>query len=88
MRAKGLAVPRTRRGDGTMPEELERAGVTKREADVLALIGDGLSNAEIAAKLYLSVRTVESHTSSLIRRLGVDGRPGLIATAVRLRSGG
>jgi DNA-binding CsgD family transcriptional regulator len=48
--------------------------VSPREADVLAAVGERLSNAEIAAKLYISVRMVESHVSSLLRKFGVANR--------------
>ena len=41
-----------------------------REAEVLALLGEHLSHAEIAARLFISVRTVESHVASLHRKLG------------------
>lgn len=48
--------------------------VTRREADVLAALGKRLTNAEIATQLYLSERTVESHVSSLLRKLGATNR--------------
>ncbi|MFC7588297.1 ATP-binding protein [Nonomuraea antimicrobica] len=48
--------------------------MSKREAEVLALLGAHLSNAEIAAHLHLSVRTVENHVSSLLRKCGVADR--------------
>ncbi|WP_409235162.1 ATP-binding protein [Streptomyces sp. PA5.6] len=51
--------------------------VSAREADVLALLGEHLSNAEIAARLFISVRTVESHVSSLLRKLEVPDRRAL-----------
>lgn len=57
-----------------MPELLQRAGVSPREAQVLEGVGVRASNAEIAAKLYISVRTVESHVSSLLRKLGAADR--------------
>jgi predicted ATPase/DNA-binding CsgD family transcriptional regulator len=55
--------------------------VSPREAEVLAAIGERLSNAEIAAKLYISVRTVESHVSSLLRKFGVTDRWALVEKA-------
>ena len=52
-----------------------------REAEVLDLVAERLTNAEIARKLYVSVRTVESHVSSLLRKLGVPDRRALAAYA-------
>lgn len=48
--------------------------VSAREAEVLDLVGEHLSNAEIGARLFISVRTVESHVSALLRKLGVADR--------------
>ena len=50
------------------------AGLTRRQADVLALIADGLTNAEIADELVLSVRTVDTHVGAILDRLGVRSR--------------
>ncbi|WP_328474186.1 LuxR C-terminal-related transcriptional regulator [Actinoplanes sp. NBC_00393] len=55
--------------------------VSAREAEVLALVGQHLSNAEIGAKLFISVRTVESHVSSLLRKLNVADRRALARRA-------
>ena len=59
-------------------------GVTQREHDVLGLVARHLTNSEIADRLFLSVRTVESHVSSLIRKLGVTDRRGLVRRAEEL----
>jgi DNA-binding CsgD family transcriptional regulator/tetratricopeptide (TPR) repeat protein len=50
------------------------APVSRREAEVLAALADRLSNADIAAKLFVSERTVESHVSALLRKLGARNR--------------
>ncbi len=59
-------------------DRLDRAGVTAREREVLALLGERLTNGEIGERLYISVRTVESHVSSLLRKLGADTRRDLV----------
>jgi predicted ATPase/DNA-binding CsgD family transcriptional regulator len=63
---------------------LTDAGVSTREADVLSGVAEHLTNAEIAARLYISVRTVESHVSSLLRKLGVADRRELASYAAAL----
>ena len=84
LRDAGAPVPRRRRPTGTVPAELDALGVTCREAEVLRLLGEGLSNAAIAARLYISVRTVETHVSSLLTKLQVDGRGQLTARSLAI----
>ncbi|MFG1922615.1 ATP-binding protein [Cryptosporangium sp. NPDC048952] len=55
--------------------------LTAREAEVLVLLRDRLTNVEIASQLVVSVRTVESHVSALLRKLGVEDRRALARLA-------
>ncbi|MEI5584190.1 MULTISPECIES: ATP-binding protein [unclassified Agromyces] len=50
------------------------AGLTARQVDVLRLVAEGLTNAEIADRLVLSVRTVDTHVAALLAKLGVASR--------------
>ena len=68
-----------------IPARLARAGVTDREAEVLWAVGERLRNREIAGRLHLSVRTVESHIAALLRKLGAPDRATLAETAVQMR---
>jgi DNA-binding NarL/FixJ family response regulator len=54
-------------------------GITSREAEVLGLVADGLANKQIAERLTLSVRTVEKHVESLLRKTGCASRTQLAA---------
>jgi DNA-binding NarL/FixJ family response regulator len=51
---------------------------------VLALLGDGLTNAEIAERLFLSEKTVAHHVSAILRKLGVANRVQAVTEAARL----
>ncbi|MEU7141472.1 LuxR C-terminal-related transcriptional regulator [Nocardia sp. NPDC046473] len=64
-----------------MSKSKPAAGISDREAEVLALVGQHRSNAEIAAQLFISVRTVETHVSSLLRKVGVADRRALAGRA-------
>ena len=57
------------------------ANLTAREVDVLALVAEGLTNAEIAERLFVSTRTVDHHVSAILRKLGVPTRARAIAAA-------
>ena len=57
-----------------MADPLAASGVTRKEAEVLAGLGEQLTNAEIAARMYVSERTVETHVSSLLRKLRASNR--------------
>jgi predicted ATPase/DNA-binding NarL/FixJ family response regulator len=56
-----------------LPDELETAGLTPRELEILRLIAAGKSNQQISEQLVLSVRTVERHISNIYKKIGVYG---------------
>jgi NarL family two-component system response regulator LiaR len=55
-------------------KEIEKLGISKRELDVLALMATGLSNEEIAEKLFVSLNTVKTHSSNIFLKLDVKRR--------------
>ena len=63
-------------GEPFVPDEGKRAdlGITRRELEVLALIAQGMSNREIAGKLFVSENTVKTHSSRVLDKLGAKRR--------------
>jgi len=83
LRQAGERVPRAGRGNAQVPPQMRRLGITSREMDVFLLVARGFSNTEIAAKLYISPKTVETHIASLVAKTGQTGRRELVAHAAR-----
>jgi DNA-binding NarL/FixJ family response regulator len=68
----------------TEKQELNNAPVlSSREKEVLELIGDGLTNPQIAEKLFISLHTVDSHRKNLLTKFGVNNTAGLIKQAAK-----
>ena len=64
---------------------LRKLGISKREHEVLALVSVGLSNQEIAEKLFVSTSTVKTHVSSILAKLDASRRTQAIRRAKELR---
>lgn len=81
----GAVLRRVRQdGSGASPS-LEQYLLTDREVAVLALIGAGLNNAEIAARLHLSISTVKTHVSNVFTKTGSRDRVQAAILAIRAR---
>jgi DNA-binding CsgD family transcriptional regulator len=79
----GASPNRNGRADPRVPSAGRARQLTRRELEVLGLLANGHTNAEIADKLVLSVRTIESHRASLQRKLGRPSRSELVQYALR-----
>ena len=77
--ARGLTVPRGPRASS----RANPSGLTARELEVLRLLTDGLSYAEVAEQLFLSEKTVGHHVSAVLRKLGEPTRSRAVVAALR-----
>ena len=82
-RGEGFFSPQAARAMLERPTD-ESAELTPREREVLVLVVDGLSSAEIAKTLHLSVKTVEGHRSRLMDKLGANNAAAMVRAAIRL----
>jgi DNA-binding NarL/FixJ family response regulator len=84
LRSLGAPVPR-----GARPSTRANiGGLTDREVEVLALLDEGLRNADIAARLHLSEKTVGNHVSSILAKLGASSRLEAVRRARDLAAAG
>jgi NarL family two-component system response regulator LiaR len=65
-------------------KELEKLGISKRELEVLKLMSEGLSNNEIADKMFVSLNTIKTHSSNLFVKLDVKRRTQAIEKGRKL----
>ncbi|MCQ4199081.1 MULTISPECIES: response regulator transcription factor [Streptomyces] len=72
--AAAKLMARLRGGQDRERESNPLPGLTERERDILALIGEGLTNRQIGQRLYLAEKTVKNHISRLLAKLGVERR--------------
>ena len=82
LRAAGQSVVPARRRAATLANP---AGLTARQVDVLRLLDDGLTNVELADRLFLSVKTVDHHVSAILAKLEVNKRRDAVRKARELR---
>jgi DNA-binding CsgD family transcriptional regulator/tetratricopeptide (TPR) repeat protein len=82
LQQRGIRVPAQRGPRATTAAH--PAGLTAREAEVLEVLCEGLTNVQIAARLYLSQRTVDHHVSSILGKLGVSSRAEAAEAAAAL----
>jgi DNA-binding CsgD family transcriptional regulator len=84
---RDLAVNELRRLGARRPRQNQRTtGLTDRESEIAALVGHGLTNREIAARVRLSEKTVETHLGKAFRKLDVSTRAGLVARVTGLEA--
>ena len=77
LRDRGESAPRVRRASTLR----HPAGLTARQAEVLDLLGQGLTNRQIASELFISPKTAEHHVAAILTKLGVGTRAEAVATA-------
>ncbi|WP_214327719.1 ATP-binding protein [Nonomuraea sediminis] len=82
-RLRDLGVTRVPRGPAPSTR-VNPAGLTERQVEVVQLLAQGMSNAEIARRLVVSVRTVESHVAAVLAKLGTHTRQGAAERAAGL----
>lgn len=70
--------------DAKVPPEGPLAALTPRQREVLQLVAEGHSNKEIAGRLQVALKTVETHRTELMERLGIHGTAGLVRYAIQV----
>ncbi len=85
--SKNLVTDYLRRINEGLPEDKDHENVferlTSRQREILQLIAEGNSTKEIANKLNISIKTIETHRSQIMERLNIHDVPGLVKYAIR-----
>ena len=86
-RSLATAVLQKRESQGPLTESQQSVvgALTDREREILNCLAEGLGNKAIAARLYLSVRTVEGHLANIYSRLGIHSRTEAMLIAIKIR---
>lgn len=71
--------------DKNLSGKMARYKITGRELEVLGLIVQGLTNAQIAEKLFLNRRTIDTHRQNLLKKMKVNNTAALVRQAIELR---
>ncbi len=79
----GLALMQVAKGQNSRSKPASDPGLTERELEVLRLVGQGASNREIAAALFISEKTAKNHLTHIFEKLGVSDRTQAALYAVR-----
>ena len=66
-------------------KDISQYGLSEREIEVLKLLGQGLSNQEIADRLFVSLNTIKTHLSNIYNKLGVTRRTQALQKALELK---
>ena len=74
-------------GTGTSTESVQAAALSRREAQIMALIAAGHSNGQIAERLTLAEKTVKKHMTNIFDKLGLEGRNAATVRALEVLSG-
>ncbi len=82
----GLGPPVKKRGDADAPQPVWLDAVTEREREIIRLVGQGLSNKEIAYQLSISDSTVRHHLTNIFDKVGVPNRQNLLIHTAHVRS--
>ena len=69
--------------EGAVEYSCEGLNISEREMEIIKLIAEGLSNKEVADKLFLSTHTITTHRKNIMNKLGVNNTAGLVLFAVR-----